>query len=59
MAESHPEGPTHSLVLYPDAPARDRTWDLVIKSDLLYQLSYGGPSVVDWPSGQPRPAAES
>ena len=28
-------------------PARFRTWDLLIKSQLLYQLSYG-PVCTDW-----------
>jgi hypothetical protein len=30
----------HSLS-FPCAPSRDRTYDLILKRDLLYQLSYG------------------
>ncbi len=29
------------IEFFPSAPSRDRTYDLILKRDLLYQLSYG------------------
>ena len=43
-----PRGPkpraSASSAIRPGTPNRARTCDLIIKSDLLYQLSYGGPN---------------
>ncbi len=31
-----------------NATTRARTWDNLVNSEVLYQLSYGGPSFVTW-----------
>lgn len=33
------------------APSRDRTYDLILKRDLLYQLSYGRMKIPQTPRG--------
>jgi hypothetical protein len=43
---SHPRGKTYHILLkwklfYPCPPTRARTWDPLLKRQLLYQLSYG------------------